>query len=153
MDTTQYIRATKMLLPYLEAIKNEHDLEKRKEFAKTAVEKIVGSVDETSEIFVQILKRVNAIHADATHPISKEILDNFYTYDLNNISDLNLKAIMMVSREKNVKIKFGKKIFLSCLTSDELNILSTAKKGSSENVIIKPSDTVGGRKKSRKLKF
>ena len=59
---------------------------------------------------------------------------------------------MEESRKENVKQKFKPKIFLSCLTSGELDILYTMKKGSSENEFIKHYVRDGGRKKSRKSK-
>jgi len=133
MDVEQrnYIKATKMLLPHLEDIKKEHVLEKRKVFAKTAVMETLNikKVDENSELFQQILQRVEAIYKQAINRVDEQVyekilekfdLEKFDTYDLDNISDPNLKAIMKASRDKNAGKFKDPNIVLSLLSSEDL---------------------------------
>ena len=131
VEQRNYIEATKMLLPHLETIKKEHDLEKRKVFAKTAVMETldIKKVDENSELFQQILERVEAIYKQAKNPVDEQvyekILEKFDTYDLDNISDPNLKAIMKASRDKNAGKFKDPNIVLSLLSSVELKNIQT----------------------------
>ena len=66
----------------------------------------IKKVDENSELFQQILERVEAIYKQAKNPVDEQvyekILEKFDTYDLDNISDPNdWQPIMKASRDKN----------------------------------------------------
>ena len=156
MDTykEQYIEATKKLLPHLEEIKDPDSSKKLEDFAREAIQKTIhelGIANAEPKLFEEILERVNAIHGQgqANYSNYKNILANFYRYDVDNISNENLKAIMKESRKFNVKEQFNNETFLSCLTREELDILSgtpLSLKGLQEDM------ETGGRKKSRKHK-